>query len=173
MRYCPKALETNVIYNSAKRCYLLINGPARWVVSKKEALGLSLSGSYLNPLGPLISWLARNVSRTLMVSNGLVNTVGINLIHRPIIDLHSPAGELRCSHQRTLWICDPRKLLNFLPESHVVAGYISRSLPYEHIYINIYIYILIYVYIFMYICIYIYVYIYIYLYTYIYIYLYM
>ena len=26
MRYCTKALETNVIYNSAERCYLLING---------------------------------------------------------------------------------------------------------------------------------------------------
>ena len=36
MRYCPKALETNVIYNSAKRYYLLINGPSRWVVSKKK-----------------------------------------------------------------------------------------------------------------------------------------
>ena len=43
MRYCPKALETNVIYNSAKRFYLLINGPSRWVVSKKKAPGLSLS----------------------------------------------------------------------------------------------------------------------------------
>ena len=41
MRYCPKALETNVIYNSAKRYYLLINGPSRWVVSKKKARGLS------------------------------------------------------------------------------------------------------------------------------------
>ena len=26
MRYCTKALETTVIYNSAERCYLLING---------------------------------------------------------------------------------------------------------------------------------------------------
>ena len=26
MRLCTKALETNVIYNSAERCYLLING---------------------------------------------------------------------------------------------------------------------------------------------------
>ena len=26
LRYCTKALETNVINNSAKRCYLLING---------------------------------------------------------------------------------------------------------------------------------------------------
>ena len=51
----------------------------------------------------------------------------------PSIDLHSPAGELRSSHQRALWIRDPRKLLNFLPQSHVVAGYISRSLPYEQV----------------------------------------
>ena len=43
MRYRPKALETNVIYNSAKRFYLLINGPSRCVVSKKKAPGLSLS----------------------------------------------------------------------------------------------------------------------------------
>ena len=43
MHYCPKALETNVIYNSAKRFYLLINGPSRWVVSKKKTPGLSLS----------------------------------------------------------------------------------------------------------------------------------
>ena len=40
MRYCPKTLETNVIYNSAERFYLLINGPSRWVVSKKKAPGL-------------------------------------------------------------------------------------------------------------------------------------
>ena len=43
MRYCPKALETNVIYNSAEICHVLINGPSRWVVSKKKASGLSLS----------------------------------------------------------------------------------------------------------------------------------
>ena len=43
MRESPKALETNVIYNSAETCYLLINGPPRWVVSKKKAPGLSLS----------------------------------------------------------------------------------------------------------------------------------
>ena len=43
MRYCQKALETNVIYNSAERFYLLINGPSRWVVSKKKAPDLSLS----------------------------------------------------------------------------------------------------------------------------------
>ena len=43
MRYCPKTLGTNVIYNSAKRSYLLINGPSRWVVSKKKAPALSLS----------------------------------------------------------------------------------------------------------------------------------
>ena len=43
MRYCPKALETNVIYISAKRFYLLINWPSRWVVSKKKGPGLSLS----------------------------------------------------------------------------------------------------------------------------------
>ena len=43
MRYYPKALETNVIYNSAKRFYLLINGSSRWVVSNKKAPGLSLS----------------------------------------------------------------------------------------------------------------------------------
>ncbi len=41
-------------------------------------------GSYLITLGPLNSWLAKNVSRTLMVSNGLVNTVGVNLTHRPM-----------------------------------------------------------------------------------------
>ena len=43
MRYYPKALETNVLYNSVERCYLLINGPSGWVVSKKKAPGLSLS----------------------------------------------------------------------------------------------------------------------------------
>ena len=26
MRYCTKVLETNVLYNSAEICYLLING---------------------------------------------------------------------------------------------------------------------------------------------------
>ena len=43
MRYYTEALETNVIYHSAERCYLLINGVLKWVVSKKKAPGLSLS----------------------------------------------------------------------------------------------------------------------------------
>ena len=60
-------------------------GPLRWVASKKKAPGLSFSGSSLITLGPLNSWLARNVSWTLMLSNGLVNTVGEILIHKPII----------------------------------------------------------------------------------------
>ena len=53
-------------------------------------------------------------------------------------DLHSPVGELRCLHQRAVWIRNPRKLLNSLPQSHVVAGYISRSLPYEQVWWVIY-----------------------------------
>ena len=53
-----------------------------WWVKRKLLVFVS---SYLITLGPLNSWLARNVSRTLMVSNGLMNTVGVNLIHRPII----------------------------------------------------------------------------------------
>ena len=54
-----------------------------WV--KRKLLVLVCPGSYLITLGPLNSWLARNVSRTLMFSNGLVNTAGVNLIYRPII----------------------------------------------------------------------------------------
>ena len=54
-----------------------------WV--KRKLLVKVCPGSYLITLGPLNSRLAKNVSRTLMVSNGLVNTVGVNLIHRPII----------------------------------------------------------------------------------------
>ena len=48
---------------------------------------LDCPSSYLITLGPLNSWLAKNVSWTLMLNNGLVNTVGVNLIHRPIIRL--------------------------------------------------------------------------------------
>ena len=53
-------------------------------------------------------------------------------------DLHSPVGELHCLHQRALWIRNPRKLLNSLPQSHVVARYISRSLLYEQVWWVIY-----------------------------------
>ena len=56
----------------------------------------------------------------------------------PLFDLHSPAGELRCLHQRALWILNPRKLLNSLPQSHVVAGSISSSLPLEQVWWVIY-----------------------------------
>ena len=57
-------------------------GPLRWTVSEKKAPGQS---SYLITLGQLNSWLARNVSRTLTLSNGFVNTIVVILIHKPII----------------------------------------------------------------------------------------
>ena len=50
----------------------------------------------------------------------------------PSFDLHSPVGELHCLHQRALWIRNP------LPQSHIVAGYISRSLLYEQVWWVIY-----------------------------------
>ena len=53
-----------------------------WV--KRKLLVWVCPSSYLITLGPLNSWFARNVSRMLMFNNGLVNTVGVNLIHRPI-----------------------------------------------------------------------------------------
>ena len=43
----------------------------------------------------------------------------------PSFNLHFPVGELRRLHQRALWICNPRKLLNSLLQSHVVPGYIT------------------------------------------------
>ena len=60
-------------------------GPLRWVVGKKKAPGQVCPGSYLITLGPLNFWLARNVSWMLTLSNGLVNTVGVILIHKPLI----------------------------------------------------------------------------------------
>ena len=36
MRYCTKTLQTNVIYNSAERCYLLINGALKMDGEQKE-----------------------------------------------------------------------------------------------------------------------------------------
>ena len=56
----------------------------------------------------------------------------------PSFDFHSLVGELRCLHQRAFWIRNPRKLLNSLPQSLVVARYISRSLPYEQVWWVIY-----------------------------------
>ena len=61
-----------------------------------------------------------------MVSNGLVNTVGVNLIHRPIIRFTFSCRGLRSSHQRALWIRDPRKLLNFLPQYIYIYIYIIK-----------------------------------------------
>ena len=37
MRYCTKALQTNVIYNSAERCYLLVNGALKTGFEQKES----------------------------------------------------------------------------------------------------------------------------------------
>ena len=37
MRYCTKALQINVIYNSAERCYLLINGALKMGGEQKES----------------------------------------------------------------------------------------------------------------------------------------
>ena len=37
MRYCTKALETNVIYKSAERCYVLINGALKMGGEQKES----------------------------------------------------------------------------------------------------------------------------------------
>ena len=58
-------------------------GPSRWL--KESSSSKSVQVSYLITLRPQNSWLARNVFRTLMLSNGLVNTVGVNMINRPII----------------------------------------------------------------------------------------
>ena len=52
-------------------------------------------------------------------------------------DLNFPKGELTCLHQCALWILNPCKLLNSLPQSHV-AGYISWLLPYEQVWWVIY-----------------------------------
>ena len=56
-------------------------GPLRWVVSKRKLLVLICPSSYLITLGPLNFWLAR----MLTLSNGPVNTVGVILIHKLII----------------------------------------------------------------------------------------
>ena len=56
----------------------------------------------------------------------------------PSFDLRSPIGELRPLHQHALWIRNPRKLLNSLPQSDVKAGFISRSLPLEQLWWVIY-----------------------------------
>ena len=134
MRYCTIPLLTNVIYNSAERSYLLINGALKMGGEQKESswskfvqvsiwlpmghwilglLGMSL-GRWRSPMG---SW-------TLWWYSWFIS---------PSFDLHSPVGELRCLHQPAKWIRNPRKLLNSLLQSHVVAGYLSRSLPYEKV----------------------------------------
>ena len=56
-----------------------------WLGAKRKLLVLVCPSSYLITLGPLNSLLARNVSRTLKLNNGLLNTVGVFLIHKPII----------------------------------------------------------------------------------------
>ena len=64
-------------------CWSMSPQDGWWV--KRKLLVKVCPDSYLITLGPLNSWLAWNVSRTLMVNNGLMNTVGVNLIHRSII----------------------------------------------------------------------------------------
>ena len=54
---------------------------------QKESCWSVCPSSYLNSLWPLNPWLARNISRTLTLSNGLRNTVGLILIHKPMIRL--------------------------------------------------------------------------------------
>ena len=70
-------LQKNVI------CWSM--GPLRWVVSKKESSwSMFVYVAIWLPLGHC-SWLARKVTRTLSLSNEFLNTVGVFLIHKPII----------------------------------------------------------------------------------------
>ena len=71
---------------SAERCHLLINRAFKMGgEQKRKLLVLVCPSSWLIALGPLHSWLTRNISRTLTLSNGLLNTVEVFLIHKPII----------------------------------------------------------------------------------------
>ena len=130
--FCALLHQTNIIYDSTERCHLFINGTLKMGGEKKKA-----PGHYLITLGPLNSWLSRNVSRTLSLSNGFLKLWGCSWFISPSFNFHSSV-ELRRLHQRALWICNPRKLLNSLPQSHVVAEYISKSLPFVQVWWVIY-----------------------------------
>ena len=109
-------------------------GPLKWVVSKKES---SWSKFVHVVISLPLSLLGKSPGRcrsamapwTLWECSWFIT---------PSFDLHTPVGELRRLHQRPLWIRNPRKLLNSLPQSHVVAGYISKSFPFEKVWWEIF-----------------------------------
>ena len=118
-------------------------GPLRWALSKKESSWSKfVQVAVWLPLGHWILGLWGMSPGRCRLTMGPWTLWGYSWFISPSIDLHSPAGELRCLHQRALWIRNPRKLLNSLPQSHVI-----------YIYIYIYIYNIIYIYICVCVCV--------------------
>ena len=118
-------------------CWLI--RPLRWVVSKKEssrstffhiAIWLPVCHWILGLLG-----MSPGRCRSAM---GSWTLWGCSWFISPLFNLHSPVGKLRRSSQRALWIRNPCKLLNSPLQSHVLAGYISKSFPFEQIWLVIY-----------------------------------
>ena len=132
MHYCTKALQTN-IYNSAERCHL------RWVVSKKESSWSKFV--HIATWLPLVHWILD----LLKMSPGRCHSAigswtlwGCSWFISPSFDLHFPIGELYYLHQCAKWIRNPRKLLNSLPQSHVIARYLSKIFSFEQVWWVIY-----------------------------------
>ena len=79
-----------------------------------------------------------NVSRTLMLSNGLVNTVGVNLIHRPIIRFTFSGRRITLFAPVRLVDSWSSQAVEFSAAITRCSQYISRSLPYEQVWGMIY-----------------------------------
>ena len=103
-------------------------GPLRWVVSKKEgSWSKFVQVAVWLPLGQGILGLWGMSPGRCRLTMGPWTLWGYSWFISPSFDLHSPAGELRCLHQRALWIRNPRKLLNSLPLTPLLTFGTSRS----------------------------------------------
>ena len=80
-------------------------------LSKLNQLVLTLSWNH---------WPSRNFTRVLTVSNGILYTVGVNWIHHPIGRFTLFIQIVWLLNQRAIWMRNPRKLLKYLQQSHVI-----------------------------------------------------
>ena len=113
-------------------------GPLRWVVGKKESSWSKfVHVAIWLPLGHWILGLLGKSPGRCRSAMGSCTLWACSWFIRPSFDLHFPVGKLHRLHQRALWIRNPRKLLNSLLQSHVVAKYILKSFPFELVWLVI------------------------------------
>ena len=112
----PSIQTSYIILQKDVICWSM--GPLRWVVSKKESSWSKfIHVAIWLPLGHWILDLLGKSPGHCHSAIGSWTLMGCSWFISPSFDLHSLVGELCWLHQRALWICNPCKLLNSLPQS--------------------------------------------------------